>query len=80
MSDFAVYVSGETVDVVITDERGNTAVTVSHVQSAAGNLYGLGDVDVTGLQDGSLLVYDSGVSKWKAATALRETLVDGGNF
>jgi len=80
MTDYNIIISGAPVDVTVSDEKGATSVVVSHVQSSAGNLYGLGDVDVTGLQDGHLLVYNSTTSKWQATSTLRESLVDGGNF
>jgi len=38
------------------------------------------DVDVSDLRNGSVLVYNSEIAKWKATTTLSEQQVDGGEY
>ena len=44
------------------------------------NLASVPDVDVSNLQDGSLLVYSSAVSKWQASTTLNNQILEAGQF
>lgn len=38
------------------------------------------DVDTTGKVDGSILIYDETIEKFKASTLLEKQIVNGGNF
>jgi len=40
----------------------------------------LDDVDVTNVQDGSVLVYNTNGSKWQATRILEKQIINGGNF
>ncbi len=40
----------------------------------------LGDVDVTNLQTGSLLVYSTQLQRWQSTTTLENQLLNGGAF
>ena len=49
-------------------------------QGPLGNLSSSPDLDVTTLQDGSLLVYKSSTQKWTSSTLLNSQTLDGGFF
>jgi len=53
---------------------------VRRVSLATGYLSLLNDVDVTDLENGSLLIYNTGSSKWEANTLLEEQEINGGSF
>jgi len=51
---------------------------------SAGGVTDLNDTDVSAVAEGSLLMYDSGTSKWKATNTLETSTgtlrINGGNF
>lgn len=57
--------SGDTATITITDKNGTTTATVSD-GSGANSISQLTDVDLTGLSNGDVLVYDSTSQEWKA--------------
>lgn len=38
------------------------------------------DVDVTNLEDGSVLVYSTNLGKWESTRTLEKQIINGGNF
>lgn len=38
------------------------------------------DIDVTNLEDGSVLVYSTNLGKWEATRTLEKQIINGGNF
>jgi hypothetical protein len=40
----------------------------------------LDDIDVSNLQDGSVLIYSTNSSKWEASTLLEKQTVEGGQY
>jgi hypothetical protein len=46
----------------------------------ASNLSSSGDVDITNLQDGSMLVWDTANNKWQATTLLEKQVINAGFF
>lgn len=55
------------------DLRVRSAIVANEVSK-------LRDVDLTNLQDGSLLIYSSSSSKWEASTLLEKQVVEGGQY
>lgn len=61
-----VIKSGDTATITITDKNGTTTTTISDGSSGASSVSQLTDVDLTGLSNGDVLVYDSTSQEWKA--------------
>lgn len=67
--------------VVTAEERITTIVTGQMGPPGSGRNVGqLLDVDITNLQAGSILVYNTGTSKWTSTTLLNQQQVDCGEF
>lgn len=65
--------------------QGTSQVVSVGIQGPAGasgisNISQAGDVDITTLSDGSVLVYETNSSKWVATTRLEKQTVDCGQF
>jgi hypothetical protein len=73
--------SSETLTVV--QEQTNPVIVVGGIMGPPGpssNVSGSSDVDITGLQDGSMLVYNAASSKWQATTLLEKQVINAGFF
>jgi hypothetical protein len=89
-----VIVSTSTASVVVTEDSGAittittpsapqiiTAYTEGPAGGGIGSIGQIPDVDISAVTNGSLLVYDGSVSKFKAdSNWTTNTLTDGGNF
>lgn len=77
-----VTVSQQQSKVVAVNQLGTSEVVSVGIQgpSSANNISGAGDVDITALGDGSVLVYTSATSKWRATTTLEQQNLEGGEF
>jgi len=53
---------------------------VRRVRPARFSITDLTDVDLTNLQDGSLLIYDTGSQKFEANINLEKQNINGGNY
>lgn len=40
----------------------------------------LNDIDISGIEDGSVLVYSTNLGKWEATRTLEKQIINGGNF
>lgn len=61
----------------------NTTVVVGGIMGppgASGLITASADVDVTNLQDGSVLVYNTEAAKWQAAQILEKQIINAGFF
>mgnify|MGYP000438527480 CR=1 FL=1 len=47
---------------------------------APSNTGELTDIDLTNLEDGSVLVYSTNSGKWKSTTVLKKQTVEGGQY
>lgn len=56
------------------------AVGIQGLSASDSNLEMLNNVDATNLQDGSLLIFKTGTSKWTASTLLDQQSMEGGEF
>lgn len=75
--------------VVVTD-LGKTVVAnvqVTHVVTSGmmppntvGNITNSSDVDISGLQDGGILVYNAATNKWVAGNLLDKQIFEAGQF
>lgn len=80
----AVVVDSGTTNTVVT-ESDSSFVVVTGIMGPAGrdgirNLSQAQDLDLTELSDGSLLVYNSTSSKWKATEKLEKQILEAGQF
>ena len=57
-----------------------SAVGIQGLSASDSNLEMLNNVDASNLQDGSLLIYKTGTSKWTASTLLDQQSMEGGEF
>ena len=63
--------------------QGTNQVVAVGIQGPAGAASSLGtipDVDVTDLNDGSVLVYATETQRWKSTTLLNKQAIDAGEF
>lgn len=74
----------ETETLVVSNDTAITIVTgmigPKGADGTAAALAQLPDVDVSNLQNGSLLVYSSAASKWQATTTLNNQILEAGQF
>lgn len=76
-----VVVQEETVTVVsYTDVPTYVLTGIQGPPGVNSTLSTSGDVDVTNLTDGSVLVYNTAISKWQATTVLEKQALNGGFF
>lgn len=50
------------------------------IPGTAGSIGIISDVDVSGAINGSLLIYNDSINKWKASTTLSEQNMEGGEY
>lgn len=77
-----VKVSSQSSKVVAVNTQGTTEVVSVGVQGPSGpnNVSTATDVDVSGLEDGSVLVYKSSTLKWRATRTLEQQNLEGGHY
>lgn len=56
------------------------AIGVQGPSGAAGSIRTLSDVDVTNIEDGSVLVYKESTEKWVATRDLEKQRLEGGQY
>ena len=70
-------------DIIATvdDPYGSSGtLTVSSTNIVPNSIENMADVDLTGLTDGSLLIYKNNTAKWSASTLLDKQNMEGGEF
>ncbi len=77
-----VKVSSQSSKVVAVNTQGTSEVVSVGVQGPSGpnNVSTATDVDVSGLEDGSVLVYKSSTLKWRATRTLEQQNLEGGHY
>ena len=79
-----VKVNTQASKVVSVNTQGTTEVVSVGIQGPPGALYNsvnsAEDVDVSGLEDGSVLVYKSSTLKWRATRTLEQQNLEGGHY
>ena len=77
-----VKVNSQTSKVVSVNTQGTTEVVAVGIQGPSGpsSISAAGDVDVSNLEDGSVLVYKSSSSMWTATTTLEQHNLEGGHY
>lgn len=68
------------ITVTLTDENLLTASTSLANPTVLETMAQVGDVDLTSLTDGSVLVYRTTTSKWTSTTTLDAQNMEGGEF
>lgn len=66
--------------VVVRDQAGKTVFTGIMGPPGKTTVSGLEDVDVTSLNPGSILVYNTQTQKWISTTLLNQQTVDSGQY
>ena len=69
-------------DILATYEQTITVDTVGiqGISGTAGSLSDIADIDITNLQEGSVLVYKTATSKWTSTLNLEDQYMNGGFF
>lgn len=88
MTEVVVTQSGQTsvvqdqkVNRVVTEDKPPRVITSGMMPPpAVNNLMTSGDVDVTNLQDGGILVYSASTNKWTATNLLEKQIFEAGQF
>jgi hypothetical protein len=79
-NDTAV-IATQTVNQVVTDERPATIIVTGIMgPPVAANITNSGDVDITNLHSGSVLVYNTSTNKWVATNLLDQQTIEAGQF
>jgi hypothetical protein len=66
--------------VVVRDQAGKTVITGIMGPPGKSTINALEDVDVTSLNPGSILVYNTQTQKWISTTLLNQQTVDSGQY
>lgn len=88
MTDTVVVQSNDTaviqpqiVNQVVTEEKGTTLIVTGMMgPPTVNNISGSGDIDVSNLQSGSLLVYNTTTNRWVATKLLDQQTIEAGQF
>lgn len=66
---------------VVTDDKPARIITSGMMPPPAVNsIMASGDVDITNLQDGGVLVYNTSTNKWTATNLLDKQIFEAGQF
>ena len=84
MSDLTAKVrTNELVKATVDDTGARNKVSAVGIQGLSANSTGIGglsDIDATGKENGSVLVYKTLTSKWTATRTLELQIMEGGEF
>ena len=80
-----IKVSQQSANYVKVNNQATNQVVAVGVQGPPGRsidntISGAGDVDVSELKDGSVLVYEIASEKWKSTTLMNKQAIDAGEF
>jgi len=74
-------VQEQIVNRVVTDDKPARIITSGMMPPPAVNsIAASGDVDITNLQDGGVLVYNTATNKWTATNLLDKQIFEAGQF
>jgi hypothetical protein len=74
-------VQGQVVNRVVIDDKPARIITSGMMPPPAVNsLTASSDVDISGLQDGGVLVYNTATNKWTATNLLDKQIFEAGQF
>jgi len=74
-------VQEQIVNRVVTDDKPARIITSGMLPPPAVNsIAASGDVDITNLQDGGVLVYNTATNKWTATNLLDKQIFEAGQF
>jgi hypothetical protein len=74
-------VQEQVVNRVVTDDKPARIITSGMMPPPAVNsITASGDVDITNLQDGGVLVYNTATNKWTATNLLDKQIFEAGQF
>jgi hypothetical protein len=88
MTEVVVTQSGNTqvvqdqrVNRVVTDDKPARVITSGMAPPPmVNNISNSADIDVTNVQEGSLLVYNTATNKWTATNILENVVIESGQF
>lgn len=76
--------SDPTIIAIVEDPTGSGSDSGTLVVSSASippnSIENMADVDLTGLTDGALLIYQNNTARWTASTMLNKQNMEGGEF
>ena len=79
-----VKVNSQASKVVSVNTQGTSEVVAVGIQGPPGARYNsinsADDIDITNLEDGSVLVYKSSTLKWRATRTLEQQNLEGGHY
>ena len=67
-------------NVVVDDKKATVIVTGLMPPPAASSITNSADIDISGLQDGGMLVYNAATQKWIATNLLEKQIFEAGQF
>jgi hypothetical protein len=80
-SNDTAVIQAQTVNQVVTEEKGTTLIVTGMMgPPTVMAISNSGDVDVTNLQAGSVLVYNTITNKWIATRLLDQQTIEAGQF
>lgn len=74
------YVVTENNNTVIVDNQSTYTIVAGVIGASPNTIGSMMDVDLTNLADGSALIYDSNVYKWKSTTLLDKQIIESGQY
>ena len=74
------YVITENNNTVIVENQSNYAIVAGVIGPSSNSISTMMDVDLTNLNDGSILVYDTNDYKWKSTILLNKQIVESGQY
>lgn len=70
----------EVQNVVVDDKKATIVVTGMMPPPAASTITNSADIDISGLQDGGMLIYNATSQKWVATNLLEKQIFEAGQF
>ena len=67
-------------NVVVDDKKATIVVTGMMPPPAASTITNSADIDISGLQDGGMLIYNAATQKWVATNLLEKQIFEAGQF
>ena len=67
-------------NVVVDDKKATIVVTGMMPPPSTASITNSADIDITGLQDGGMLVYNAATQKWVATNLLEKQIFEAGQF
>jgi hypothetical protein len=81
VSDMSSVVVDTTANPIVVDRKEPVVILAGQMGPAGrSELSQMNDVDMTGLRDGGVLIYQQSNQKWTATNTLEKQILEGGQF